>query len=193
MSVAPIGSNPVAQLGGPPCTEPAPRGPRRLARLISLSALMLVGAAAALALGCADEPTAGSPIEATAEQLREDVRRVARTDPRSGVRFEIQTSTLFGTSSLYLALTPATSAHLRDRLRGEQVLPGCDVPGVSVRGFAQLWGRHADQAGTALIVDPEVSVADRAVRCWLEIGEPGPRPNAVLFTGDVVAEVEIRR
>jgi hypothetical protein len=160
------------------------------ARLVSLSALSAVTAAAAL--GCAGEQPQPTGLPSV-QEAADAARVISRTDPRTGLRFEIESNTLFGDSGLRIAFSPATPASLREQLRGADFMPGCDVPGVSVRGFPQRWGDLDDEVGTALVADPAVSIADRATRCWLEIGEPGPRPGTVLLTGEVVAEVEVRR
>jgi hypothetical protein len=151
---------------------------------------MALCAAAAVALGCADEQPRGQS-DGEAEQVTDSVRAITRTDPRTHLRFEVQTNTMFGDSSLHVAFSATTPASIREQLQGADVMPGCDVPGAIVRGFPQHWGRQ-DEIATALLVEPVVPVADRATRCWLEIGQPGPRPGTIVLTGDVVAAVRLR-
>jgi hypothetical protein len=112
-------------------------------------------------------------------------RLIARTDPRTGLRFEVQSSPpeFGGGSGLYIRATSATPQSVRDQLDGARVTPSCRVPGIEVQSYSQAWPAGGDHVGTALLPDdPNVVVAERVSTCELAVGIVDPATASPLAT-----------
>jgi hypothetical protein len=99
---------------------------------------------------------------------------IGATDPKTGLHFEVQTSATFGDSSVRVSTTKATPARVRQDLDGEQLALSCRVRGAKARYFPSRWDDLDEPFGTALLVDGDISSAERVSTCMLVRGKPGP-------------------
>ncbi len=109
---------------------------------------------------------------------------IAATDPKTGLRFEVQTSTEFASSGAYVSTTKATPERVRRDLEGEQLALSCDLRGVKATYYPSFWEDVDEPFGTALLVDGDASAAELVRSCMLMRGESGPRPGTTGFSRD---------
>jgi hypothetical protein len=144
-------------------------------------------AAAAIALTLCVAGCGGSGEDADGDGMRTTdagTQIIAATDPETGLRFEVQTSTSGGGSSAYVSVTKATPARVRADLEGEQLALACDLRGAKARYFPNVWEDLDEPFGTALLVDGDASAAELVTACMLVRGAPGPRPGTTSFSSE---------
>jgi hypothetical protein len=110
---------------------------------------------------------------------------IGATDSRTGLHFEVSTSTKFGGgSSAYVRTTKDTPRRVRRDLEGEQLALSCKLRGAKASYFPNVWEDLDKTFGTALLVTPDASAAERVLSCMLMRGEPGPRSQTTSFSND---------
>jgi hypothetical protein len=133
--------------------------------------------------------------EATLRTTEAGTQIIAATDPDTGLRFEVQTSTEVGSSGAYVNTTKATPERVRRDLEGEQLALSCDLRGVKAQYYPSVWEDVDEQFGTALLVDGDASAAELVTSCMLMRGEPGPRSGTTAFSRepeDAYSSVRLR-
>jgi hypothetical protein len=143
-------------------------------------------AAAAIALTLWVAGCGGSGEEADGMRTTDaGTRVIGATESRTGLRFEVQTSTTFGSgSSAYVKTTKAARERVRRDLEGKQLALSCKLRGAKARYFPDVWEDVDKPFGTALLVAGDASAAERVTSCMLMRGEPGPRSGTTSFSND---------
>ncbi len=108
-------------------------------------------------------------------KVADGVRSISKTDPKTSLRFEIQTA---GPSTmLTIAATNTLPAGVRTQLEGKRISATCAVAGVTVAPpLAQAWPDLATPFHTTLQTKRPVPVADRATTCTLRIAGTAGAP-----------------
>jgi hypothetical protein len=107
---------------------------------------------------------------------------ISATDPRTGLRFEVQTSAVDGGSSVHVTTTTDTPARVRRALEGRQLALSCRLRDAKARYFPSYWDDLDEPFGSALLVDDDASAAERVTSCMLMRGQPGPRHGTTSFS-----------
>ena len=152
--------------------------------------------AIALTFGVAGCGGSGEHERGTLRTTDAGTQIIAATDSETGLRFEVQTSTEFGSeSSAYVSVTKATPERVRRDLEGEQLALSCGLEGAKARYFPNVWEDVDEPFGTALLVDDDANAAELVTSCMLMRGEPGPRRKTTAFSNepeDAYSRVRLR-
>jgi hypothetical protein len=166
-------------------------------RGVGIVALML-GAGAGIATAVQDHRTPRGHVarrsgDAAVSTTAAGTVVARQVDRRGGLVFEVETSTRFGSSGLYVRLMPRAPAATREALftiRWRRHAP-CPVsasansPGGGIGAFVS--------SGTALLTDdPSVVVANVATRCALWLGAHGAYSDEACFGGPPFSRVRLR-
>jgi hypothetical protein len=141
---------------------------------VAVIALTLGGA------GCGGSSDAGDGAMRTTDA---GTQIIGATDARTGLHFEVQTSTEDGGgSSVRVSVTRATPERVRRDLEGEQLALSCELRGAKAEYFPNVWADVDKPFGTALLVDGDASAAELVTSCMLMRGDAGPRSATTSFS-----------
>ncbi len=129
-------------------------------------ALALVAAALA---GCGGEGTTSS--DEGKLRVRDGVRAIGRTDSRTGLYFEVQTTRL--SSTLSIRATRDLPAGVRTQVEGRRITATCAIPGTTVAALPRTWPDLAAPYVTTLQTRTPVPGADRVTTCTLRTKRMG--------------------
>lgn len=164
-------------------------------RAVVIGAITLTAFATAACGKESDSTTTpvGSEARASVNVTEAGTVIATATDAVRGLVFEVQSSSAFGDSALYVRRTDDTPDLTRELLQHRPLVGSCEIPGENVGEFAGYWNSDAQQYGTALVLDPTPRPAAYLVTsCALWVGEAGQETDTATFPDEPFSRVRMR-